>query len=347
MAKKRKEKEKKQCLTCLKEKIPEANFYRSNSRFHTDGRFPVCKKCLKDNLDIYNTEELKMILLEMNRPFLENVYHSAIEESETKGRDAFGVYMKNIQLHQFRNYTWKDSDSGFDTHLKEFNRKKIEEMEDEMELDIELDKKNKEDVLRMLGYDPFEFEAPEDRRHLYNKLVDYLDESTLEDSFKLPAVIEIVRTFNQIDKINMMITNSMNEAANKRAFGEINSLMNAKDKMYKSVLALAKDNGISVNHSSTKSKGAGTLGGIIKKLQEANLEEAEVNLFDIETAKGIEQVADISNKSIINQLQFDENDYAEMLQEQREILIEQEKKLANLEEDLRLAKKKLKEVENI
>ena len=36
--------------------------------------------------------------------------------------------------------------------------------------------------------------------------------------------------------------------------------------MYRALLALAKDNWISVNHATNKSKGAGTLSVIIKKL---------------------------------------------------------------------------------
>jgi hypothetical protein len=106
-------------------------------------------------------------------------------------------------------------------------------------------------------------------------------------------------------------------------------------------MKLAAENGISVKHNNQKSKGAGTLSGIIKTLQEKGFEEAEVNLFDIETAQGIKQVADLSNKSIINQLQFDENDYTSMIIEQREIIQELDAKVIKLEEENRLLKKEI------
>ena len=111
--------------------------------------------------------------------------------------------------------------------------------------------------------------------------------------------------------------------------------------MLKSVLALAKDNGISVNHNNNKSKGAGTLSGIIKQLQEKGFEEAEVNLFDIETCKGMKQVADISNDSIYKQLQFDENDYTDMIMQQREMIRELETRNSSLEETNRVLRKEI------
>ena len=51
-----------------------------------------------------------------------------------------------------------------------------------------------------------------------------------------------------------------------------------------------------------------------------NLRAAEVNGFDIGTCRGMRQVADISNQSILNKIKLDENDYSEMLAEQRVLL---------------------------
>src|SRR5690606_4824362 len=99
--------------------------------------------------------------------------------------------------------------------------------------------------------------------------------------------------------------------------------------------------GISVKHNNQKSKGAGTLSGIIKTLNEKGIEDGEVNLFDIETAKGMKQVADISNQSIMAQLQFDENDYTSMIMEQRDIIQELDSNVMKLEEENRRMKKEL------
>ncbi|PLR72998.1 hypothetical protein CYJ37_12170 [Bacillus sp. UMB0728] len=123
--------------------------------------------------------------------------------------------------------------------------------------------------------------------------------------------------------------------------GGIKTLIDSKQKILSSLLKLAEDNGISVKHNNQKSKGAGTLTGIIKTLQEKGFEQGEVNLFDIETSLGMRQVADLSNKSIFAQLQFDENDYTQMILEQREIIQELEAKASKFEEENRLLKKEL------
>jgi hypothetical protein len=339
------------CLKCDKPRRMDTNFYLSSSSNYPKGRYPICKKCLLNGLDTSNVDQVQNLLLEMNKPYIHTIWVSSVEEGKSIDRHPFGLYIKNVNLN-FRNYTWRDSQfNKNDEENKVANSTPtVDSSKDSKNDDVEyeiMDKlnedKNKDDVLRMLGYDPFEFENPEDKRHLYNKLVDFLDESTLEDSFKLPAVIEIVKSFNQIDKINKALSKTVNDIDINKA-GGIKSLIDSKQKMLKSVLDLAKDNGISVNHNNNKSKGAGTLSGIIKQLQEKGFEASEVNLFDIETNEGIRQVADISNESIVKQLQFDENDYVFMIQEQKEIIENLTNEKEKFEEESRKLKKELLEI---
>lgn len=104
----------KQCLKCLKDKVASTQFYKSNSDNHADGRFPICKECVKGRLKLENPlsdeaiQSVKDILLEMNRPFIYSQYLASVEEYGN-GNEMFGKYIKNIQLN-FKNYTWKDSD---------------------------------------------------------------------------------------------------------------------------------------------------------------------------------------------------------------------------------------------
>jgi hypothetical protein len=333
------------CTCCGNEKVIERNYYKSNSMIYRglpDGRMGICKDCLANIYNFYlnknnGDSRVAMYLLcrKLDIVYIENVYTAALNESTNKGTPLYGIFIKNINsLNQYSNYTFDESD---DFYHKEKTEEKIEKKSSES---INLnDKQNEEDVLRILGYDPFESENPDDKKYLYNRLIDFLDESTLEDSFKLPTVIEIVKSFNQIDKINSalaVITSDIKAVANN--VGGVKSLIEAKDKMLRAVLALAKDNGISVNHNNNKSKGAGTLSGIIKALQEKGFTESDINLFDIETIGGIKQVAEISNESILKQLMFDENDYTEMIKEQRTLIEEFRNKCEKLEEELRLLK---------
>jgi len=332
------------CTCCGDEKVIERNYYKSNSMIYKglpDGRIGVCKECILSIYDYYlkKNENARLATYltcrKLDIVYIENVYTAALNESTNKGTPLFGIYVKNINsLNQYSNFTFDESDDFY--HKAELKENLNEKSSEPINLN---DKRNEEDVLRILGYDPFESENPDDKKYLYNRLIDFLDESTLEDSFKLPTVIEIVKSFNQIDKINSalaVITSDIKAVANN--VGGVKSLMDAKDKMLRAVLALAKDNGISVNHNNNKSKGAGTLSGIIKQLQEKGFTESDINLFDIETIGGIKQVAEISNESILKQLMFDENDYTEMIKEQRTLIEEFRSKCEKLEEELRLLK---------
>lgn len=345
--------QKKTCLKCEKEKRT-VEFYMSNSTNHSDKKYPVCKSCIKENLKLENplsqeaVESIKNVLLEMNRPFIYSLYISTVEEAKKNSKEIFGLYLKNIQLN-FKECTWKDSEfviNNVDNNHEVKNNVSVissntnhKEAIDEL---VVINSRDREDVIRMLGYDPFIHENPKDRNQLYNRLIDFLDESTLEDGFKLQAVIEIVIGFNQIDKINQAITNITNDLDNLSTnSGGIKSLIDSKKNILASLIKLAEENGISVKHNNQKSKGAGTLTGIIKALQEKGIDEGELNLFDIETSRGMKQVADISNKSIIQQLQFDENDYTNMILEQRDLITELDEKVIKLEEENRLLKKEL------
>jgi hypothetical protein len=333
----------KKCLKCEKEKRMKEDFYMSNSPNHADNKFPVCKTCIKENLKLDEPmsqeaiDSVKSILVEMNRPFLYTQWVSSVEESERTNRELFGMYYKNI-IFNYKSYGWKDSEFESKTLENEIIKSPTTEVQDA----VIVNNRDKDDILRLLGYDPFEYESNEDKKQLYSRLVDFLDESTLEDGFKLQAVIEIVKGFNQIDKINQAITTITNNSEKLSTNpGGISSLITAKKNILDSLMKLAAENGISVKHNNQKSKGAGTLSGIIKALQEKGFEEAEVNLFDIETAQGIRQLADLSNQSIVNQLQFDENDYTGMIIEQREMIQELDTKVMKLEEENRLLKKEI------
>lgn len=342
--------DRKQCLKCGKPR-PLRDFYKSNSTNHLDSKYPVCKSCIKNNLnikedtDLFNNEFLDVLnntLLEMNRPFIYSVWVSSVEEHKRRNNDLFGLYIKNINLNS-KTKSWKDS---------EFNAPKVESQAIEIidkPIDEEVkvvDHRDRDDVVRMLGYDPFEYESDQDKKQLYNRLIDFLDESALEDGFKLQAVIEIVKGFNQIDKINQAITTITNDITNLSTnAGGITTLINSKKNILASLLKLAEDNGLSVKHNNQKSKGAGTLSGIIKTLHEKGIESADINVYDIETCEGMRQVADISNKSIMDQLMLNESDYSEMINDQRQMILNYEKKLADLEEENRIIKIKLNHYE--
>ena len=109
----------------------------------------------------------------------------------------------------------------------------------------------------------------EDLPILYAKLLSFLDEETKNDGMKLNAVIQICKSFNQVEKINTSIdtlSSDPNKIINNAAL--IKNLQEAAAKALSSATTLAKDNGISVNYNNNKSKGAHTLSGKMKKMYE-------------------------------------------------------------------------------
>lgn len=95
--------EKRFCTKCEKDKR-KVDFYVSYSPIH-NGYVPICKTCLQNNVDVSDLESVQDMLRMIDRPYIEYVWKAAIQE----GRSVFGTYMKNINMRQFRNLTWKDS----------------------------------------------------------------------------------------------------------------------------------------------------------------------------------------------------------------------------------------------
>lgn len=114
--------EKRNCDSCDLPKTINKDFYLSNNDFHKkDNRFPVCKLCVKDAIDYENTESVYDILMQMNRPFLHELWNKSILEREKTGKDLFGLYYKNLILNH-KTLTWKQS--IFETE-KEISKKDL------------------------------------------------------------------------------------------------------------------------------------------------------------------------------------------------------------------------------
>lgn len=341
------EKDKMSCSCCGKEKGIKIGFYVSNSIINKNtGRLPICKECIwklyDEFVDESNSNEqiatYRLCRL-LDFPYLETPFQSAVDESEKTGANVFKTYIKNINsLRQYSAYTFENGDS-IEDDFEDSSRNNEAVCEIEVS---DRDLQNEKDVIRILGYDPFENENKKDRKFLFNRLVDMLDDSVIEDNVKLMSVISIVKGFNQIEYVDMAIAKlTANIDKLNENNGGMKTLIETKQKLMSTILKTCEDNGISTKFNTNKSKGSGTLTGMIKKLGELDLEEAKVNLFDIQTSQGMEQVADLSHKSIMKQLQFDENEYADMVAWQKDEIYKLGRDKESLEEELRLLKIKL------
>ena len=342
------------CPYCNKEK-KESEFYMSTDPLVLTGRTSMCKDCARKiarNWDENKQEygdctkaSIQEALERLDKPWVESLwessYHEVYDESKKKGRkeSVWDAYIKNIGMTQYKTMRWRDGDV-FNTYVEDARQvadieaaknNNTQMLANSQEVNEEFEK-NKRDVIRLLGYDPFEGEKLEDQPLLYSQLIGYLDlGGDNDDMMRTSSAITIVRGFLQNAKIDDRLAKAMaNSNANT---AEIKALLDSKQKLSSNISQLAEQSCLSLKHNKNASKGENTFTGIVKRLKEMNLREAEVNAFDIGTAEGMRQVADISNASIIKQIRLDENDYTDMLAQQRE-LIEKLQAKANENEEV-------------
>ena len=154
---------------------------------------------------------------------------------------------------------------------------------------------------------------------------------------KLNAVLQIVKSFNQIQKINdaidMLIADTQKLNTNN---GTLKQHAETVAKLLAGANALAKDNGIAVNHNNSKSKGQNTLTGKMKELDLIGFRDAKINMYDIDYCKGMQQVAEISAKAQVDQIGFDENVMTEINNIRRELVDDLQKQRDKANERARL-----------
>ena len=331
------------CYLCDTHKAKD-KFYVSTDPMNKSGLTPICKDCakkialqMKSGKEEPTKESVQLALRYLNKPFLEKVWDSSIQEVENlaSGRVKSNVWMayaRQIAMPNYVGMTYFDSDF-YNCDPQSQIQENIENNENTLTDDeiIKSFEQNKKDAIRLLGYDPFEKESLSEQPFLYATLIGYLDaaEEANDDRMRLSSIIEIVKGFNHIEKMNDIIAKLMNDVTHIEAnIGTIKNLEETKSKITASVLKLAADNGISLKHSVNSTKGENTWTGKVRKMKEMNLRDAEVNLYDAEYSAGLRQVADISNASILKQIMLDENDSADMIIQQRE-LINKYKKIAD------------------
>ena len=334
------------CPHCLKEK-KKSEFYVSTDPRVLTGITSICKDCVRkialawdDNRQDFGacTKKTVMDALEyIDRPFLERLWDSSYAEwaDDTSARrrtTIWDAYIKNVGMVQYRGLRWRDGDI-FQTYVEDAkqtaalesgNTEAAKTLLSSQEINGEFEK-NRKDVLRLLGYDPFECEKLEDQPLLYSQLIGYLDSGGdgNEDMMRTSSAITIVRGFSQQSKIDDKIARAMaNTNVNP---SELKTLLDAKKSLNATITDLAEQSCLSLKHNKNASKGENTWTGKIKKLKDMDLRAAEVNGFDIGTCRGMQQVLEISDASIMKQLALDESEWSDMVAEQRQTIIDLQK----------------------
>lgn len=330
------------CPHCLKEK-KKSEYYMSTDPRVLTGITSICKDCVRkialawdDNRQEFGacTKKTVMDALEyIDRPFLNGLWDSSYAEwaddtSHKRRTTIWDAYIKNVAMNQYRGLRWRDGDI-FTTYVEDAkqvaalesgNKEIAQTLLDSQEVNNEFEQ-NRKDVIRLLGYDPFEGEKIDDQPLLYSQLIGYLDSGGdgNDDIMRTSSAITIVRGFSQQAKIDDKIAKAM--ANTNVNTSELKALLDAKKNLSATISQLAEQSCLSLKHNKNASKGENTWTGKIKKLKDMDLRAAEVNGFDIGTCRGMQQVLEISDASIMKQLALDESEWSDMVAEQRQTIV--------------------------
>mgnify|MGYP007068176154 CR=1 FL=1 len=336
------------CLRCgTSTYVPETLFFkRQNSEqfINNDGYPPYCKTCINEMFEgyavKYNSYKIACVILchVLDVPFIEAIY--AKMRGKT-GDFTMGIYLRQLGLNQYK------SDTFIRTILNPriFRLDKDEltaSLDDFVTLSKE-DEQNIKDCIEIIGHDPYEGYDLEQRKLLFNDLINYLDEDSGSDAYKLSQIIQIVNNNRQIKEYDRMLS-KMHPIQEK---DDYEVLSNLKQKLVTANDKIAKENEISVRNRSNKEVGKNTLTYLMRDMRSKNFKNIEVNYYKQLRSQGTQWGANMSLKAIKENCFFDESDRNEIFEIQRKLIEDTVTKLDNEKEENRLLKIKLAEVEKL
>ena len=325
------------CLRCGAEyENPLKRFYKiSHSPLYkaNDCYAPLCTNCVSELFDEYrrryDSEKTAFIILahQLDIPFYHSLFDSIIQNNNTF---SVGLYLRclNNNQYQYQNFSTtlvSGELNKTDTDIR--NQKESKWSTSEI--------RNKDQIIQIIGYDPFDGYSSDDRKYLFGELAKYInnDEDLSEDTFKLSQVIQIVNNNNQIRQYDLQIAN-LSPISNST---EIKILNEIKSKLVMSNDKIAKENETSVKNRSDKDVGRNTLTFLMKDLREKDFKKAEANFYDQLRSEGTQWAANMSLQAIKENTFFDENDQQEVFNIQRDLITKLQAESDDYKEKYRLA----------
>ena len=340
------------CMLCGKEKsinnntnnwynVSPSSIYR-NAPY---GKVPLCKKCLKDRFTEYyskssNTKwSVYKMCEKLDIPFFESTYSGALGRTDaTDWQPIFGYYMTMYNSFASKNgwdYSF-DSSDRLDMDYSENGEKAIVNKKTKL---VSKDKSARDEIIDLLGYDPFDNYSIDDKKRLYPIFRGYLNEDSIEDGYLISVFTQLCSNNAQVEKYSEIISklNSDGESILQNA-GDIKTLNALIKDINMTSDKLAKENGISLIAKKKTSSGNNktALSGIMKELTDYNFDEIEIDYYDQMKAYGMKRTADISFKSIMEQCKFGENAIDDMIAEQRELVSFLQEEVLKLKEKSRI-----------
>lgn len=308
----------------------------------------LCNKCANEYFSLfthrYGDEKFALLLVcaLVGHYFSEPLYEKIISTSE--GAFNIGNYFKYLNGQQYKG-------KNFTAYLLELQHdgkafKPMNELHQIQEGSWKVgDLRNKNYVLQAIGYDCFEDPNynDEDRKFLYNTVAGYLTEDVVEDPHKVQAVIGMVKTLWQIERITVLMNKMLYSVAPDGA--ALSKLTLAKNSLQSNLNTTAKENGISAVSSGRSNKKNTALTWMMKDMLDNGYDEAKANVVDAKLTEAYQTVAAVSAKALFNELNFTGDEYAKMLADQSEVVRRLEKEKIIDQETIRLLRVDLENLE--
>ena len=325
----------------------EDNFYKSQWTKvwnMSDKHVLFCKECMDKMMNEYSNRygeqtALAICLALLDMPFYPATYKSVITNNSIFN---IGLYIRLLNGRQWQYKSFANS----------IVENQLTKTEDEIKEEVESkwsksDKQNMTFAISIVGYDPFDNcgMTDSDRRYCFNILAGYCDSDGIqEDGHKIQSVVQITQLQLQCRKMDESINAELLNIHpdDKR----VKELSTTKKQFLDSIAKIAQDNNLSSAYNKNSSKGSSTLSKKMKEMNDDGYESIKVNLFDVQTCGAIKQIADISNQSILDQLTLDSNDYTQMIREQKELIDKYRKSSEEYEEENRMLKNKIVDIEH-
>ncbi len=196
------------------------------------------------------------------------------------------------------------------------------------------DAQNKNKIMKIIGYDPWDYFEDEDKKIVYKDFLNILELGMEDDFSKLQAAIQIVNSFFKIRNMEKEFAKKQKENA---SMTELKALSDLLAKERKAISDFTKDQGFSERYSAAKAKGENTLSGMMNKMNNSQYEKILLNAYDIETSKSMQQVADMSFQAVMKQISLSDSEVWQICQSQLVQIKDLQKELDKVKEDLRLA----------
>lgn len=318
----------------------------------------ICKDCSKKLYEFLFFEKahrdpmeaMKWYCSYLNIYFDEQVFYQAKKQMEDNGRKNHIVYeyLQVIGRSSYKGRVFLDSSISFGGKGNESGGSLDETVSDSNINNgsgqsgwTKEDIKNRKLVIKMVGYDVFDYESDENRKQLYRDLLGILEQGMEMDQVKLQAGIQIVISYLRVRELNKLYRKKEQNGA---SVTELKALSELKAKEMNAITSFSKDNGFSERYATAKAKGENSFTGIMNKMDEQKYEDALVNRYDIMTSSTIQQAAEASFKAIMSQLSLGEAEVWQTCQKQLKLLEELRRDNDRLTEELRKAKYEIAEI---